>query len=347
MINTRTPENIEPRFAPPDGWQWGWLPQAGYEIRYGWLEAGGGKGKAQNRTVVLLQGLSEFCEKYFETAREIAARGYNVVTMDWRGQGASTRYIENTHKRHSQGFVRDAQDLLGVVDACPVSNNGQRLYMLAHSMGSNIGLHATLARPEIFDRAALAAPLLGLRVFEHIPEPIPSMTLAVLSRFKSQSFTPGGADWTPEIRDQKSGELFSNDPQRSLVHNAWMLANPDLQVGFVSNQWLADAHKACGKLGLAMQQGKITTPCLIASAGHENFVSNTAIRHAAKTLPHAEHRHYPEARHEILMESDGIRNEFMSGVFDFFEQPAPAPIPHSEPAIRPRRVSSRPAPVLS
>jgi lysophospholipase len=38
-------------------------------------------------TVVLAQGRAEFIEKYFETVAELLARGFAVVTFDWRGQG--------------------------------------------------------------------------------------------------------------------------------------------------------------------------------------------------------------------------------------------------------------------
>ena len=38
-------------------------------------------------TVVLMQGRAEFIEKYFETVRDLRARGFAVAMIDWRGQG--------------------------------------------------------------------------------------------------------------------------------------------------------------------------------------------------------------------------------------------------------------------
>ena len=46
-------------------------------------------------TVIILQGRNECIEKYFETVRDIAARGFTVATFDWRGQGASSRLLRN------------------------------------------------------------------------------------------------------------------------------------------------------------------------------------------------------------------------------------------------------------
>ena len=53
------------------------------EIRYArWPPPPGRKG-----TVCLFQGRAEFIEKYFETVRDLRARGFAVATLDWRGQG--------------------------------------------------------------------------------------------------------------------------------------------------------------------------------------------------------------------------------------------------------------------
>ena len=41
-------------------------------------------------TVVVLQGRAEYIEKYFETVRDLRARGFAVATFDWRGQGLSS-----------------------------------------------------------------------------------------------------------------------------------------------------------------------------------------------------------------------------------------------------------------
>jgi len=55
----------------------------GVNLRFArWAPPPGRKG-----TVCLFQGRAEFIEKYFETVRELRARGFAVATMDWRGQG--------------------------------------------------------------------------------------------------------------------------------------------------------------------------------------------------------------------------------------------------------------------
>src|SRR3979411_3385800 len=63
----------------------------GVSLRFArWAPPPGRKG-----TVCLFQGRSEFIEKYFETVRDLRARGFAVATIDWRGQGMSERPLGN------------------------------------------------------------------------------------------------------------------------------------------------------------------------------------------------------------------------------------------------------------
>src|ERR1043165_5844405 len=50
---------------------------------------------------VLLNGQTEFIEKYFEVIDELRGRGFAVATMDWRGQ----RSEEHTSELQSRGLI--------------------------------------------------------------------------------------------------------------------------------------------------------------------------------------------------------------------------------------------------
>src|SRR5690606_6592227 len=56
------------------------------KLRYATFPKGGG---AARGTVCLVQGRTEFIEKYFETVTDLQSRGFAVATFDWRGQGGS------------------------------------------------------------------------------------------------------------------------------------------------------------------------------------------------------------------------------------------------------------------
>src|SRR3569623_3223171 len=46
-------------------------------------------------TVCVFTGRGECIEKYFETVRDLRARGFAVAMIDWRGQGHSARQLSD------------------------------------------------------------------------------------------------------------------------------------------------------------------------------------------------------------------------------------------------------------
>ena len=79
----------------------------GVSLRFArWAPPPGRKG-----TVCLFQGRAEFIEKYFETVRDLRARGFAVATLDWRGQGLSDRALRNSRKGYVRDFSRYDVDL--------------------------------------------------------------------------------------------------------------------------------------------------------------------------------------------------------------------------------------------
>jgi hypothetical protein len=66
------PPALETRFLEPAGWRWGFITNGkGKKLRYGMVMPQNGKPDA---VVVVLPGLSEFSEKYFEIASAMLAR---------------------------------------------------------------------------------------------------------------------------------------------------------------------------------------------------------------------------------------------------------------------------------
>src|SRR5438445_13459189 len=79
----------------------------GISLRFArWAPPPGRKG-----TICLLPGRAEFIEKYFETVRDLRARGFAVAMLDWRGQGLSERALSNSRKRYVRSFSDYGNDL--------------------------------------------------------------------------------------------------------------------------------------------------------------------------------------------------------------------------------------------
>ena len=102
----------------------------GVNLRFArWAPPPGRKG-----TVLVLQGRAEFIEKYFETVRDLRARGFAVVTFDWRGQGLSDRALSNRHKGYVRSFSNFITDLEAVMEQVVLPDCPPPIFALAHSM---------------------------------------------------------------------------------------------------------------------------------------------------------------------------------------------------------------------
>ena len=97
-------------------------------------------GVAPAGTVLVCQGRSEFLEKYFETIGELLARGFAVVTFDWRGQGLSERELPDPRKGHIDDFALYERDAAAVFAHMALVGCPQPWWGLAHSMGAAVML---------------------------------------------------------------------------------------------------------------------------------------------------------------------------------------------------------------
>jgi lysophospholipase len=130
----------------------------GVTLRYArWAPPQGRKG-----TVCLFQGRAEFIEKYFETVRDLRARGFAVATLDWRGQGLSDRALRNSRKGYVKDFSRYDVDLDTFIREVVLPDCPPPHFALAHSMGASILLRAAYQGHRWFDRTVLLAPMIAL-----------------------------------------------------------------------------------------------------------------------------------------------------------------------------------------
>src|ERR1700752_2431846 len=89
-------------------------------------------------TVCLFPGRTEFIEKYFETVRDLRARGFAVAVLDWRGQGLSERALSDPQKGHVGDFAEYDVDLDTFMKEVGLPDCPPPLFALAHSAGGAV-----------------------------------------------------------------------------------------------------------------------------------------------------------------------------------------------------------------
>ncbi|MBP7721370.1 MAG: alpha/beta hydrolase [Alphaproteobacteria bacterium] len=296
------PPQLEERFLEPPGWQWGTFKnKQGCSLRFGFVSP-----QKPVAITVLLPGRNEYAEKYFEVARDLLKNDLAVWILEWQGQGLSQRLIEPYPQRcHSRAFIHHADDLHAFIEA-HIKPAGLPILMLAHSMGANIGTRFLDKYPGVFAAAAMTSPMYGILAVSKIPAaPVVSFTLSLLA---GKKYAFGQKDWS----DENDGEeILSFDPVRSKIYHAWLRDNPELRSGGATFGWVYNAFASCRFLQRPGVLESIRTPCLIGVAGKEKIVDNNAIRIAASRFPRVRLLELPESGHEILMERDDTRNQFL------------------------------------
>ncbi|MEA2894111.1 MAG: lysophospholipase [Bradyrhizobium sp.] len=283
----------------------------GAELRFArWAPPAGRKG-----TVCVFQGRTEQIEKYFETVRDLRDRGFAVATIDWRGQGHSSRRLRNPRK----GYVRDFSDFEIDVEAfvqqvvlpdCPPP-----YFALAHSMGGAVMLRIAHAGKRWFDRMVLSAPMIDL---PGRATSLPARALLRLMRLTGQggNYIPGGSD---ELTGAQSfiNNPFTSDPVRFARNMAILEEDPTLGLASPTVAWADTALRTMHGFRASKYPSQIRQPILMLAASNDTVVSTAAIEEFAYHLRAGSHLVIAGSKHEILQEQDRFRSQFWAA-FDAF-----------------------------
>ncbi len=284
----------------------------GVSLRFGrWEPPPGRKG-----TVVILQGRAEYIEKYFETVRDLRARGFAVATFDWRGQGLSDRAFADRRKGYVRNFSQYAMDLDTIMEQVVLPDCPPPYFVLGHSMGGAIAIRACHDGRRWFDRVVLTAPMLAL------PPTRFSGMVAPVARFmrligRGSAYVPGRSEHEPPGPDAFIGNVLTSDPVRFARNAAILVEEPDLALGAPTIAWADSALRQMRQFREPSYPAHIRQPLLLVAAGYDQVVWTPAIEDFGMYLLAGRHLILPGARHEILQEQDQFRAQFWAA-FDAF-----------------------------
>lgn len=292
-------------------------------------------------TVVFFQGRTEFIEKNIDTYQDLLADGYDVWTLDWRGQGLSDRLLDDRNKGHIDSFDTFVADAERFVDGVVMLDQlDGRKVLLAHSMGGAIGTLYLLKHPGRFDRAVFTSPLIGLPAGVEIARLPNWIKVGLGGQERCTGFDddcPWTSDFAPQIdpceldegnaganlNDAATTESYSHDAGRiaeidCLVRSSRNgdAADPGLGLGGSTSGWLRAAFEATDAIGAGKTD--LETPLLIVGAGGETIVDNAdQAGFCDAANPACCRLEIPDAGHEILIEAEVFRARFMEWFREF------------------------------
>lgn len=282
------------------------------------------EGTPKRAICVLLNGHTEFLEKYDEVGGELRARGFDVISLDWRGQGASERRSYGNRAGHVDNFEEYDFDLAALM--LQIVEPFQRslpapipVVALAHSMGAHVLLRYIHDHPRRFVYAALTVPMLDVNTGKYPPQQVSLVTALFNFRKPSTRFVFGVEERDPLDLTFEQNEVTS-DRGRFERAQALLKEQPYLRIFGPTFGWLGAALNSMRRLRRKSYAEAIATPLLVFGAGRDTVVHVQAIRNFVRNLPKGRYVEIEESKHEILMENDAIRARFWSEFDAFINQ---------------------------
>jgi lysophospholipase len=274
-------------------------------------------------SLLFMPGRGDCYEKYLETLAHWHARGWRVTAADWRGQAGSGRLGLDAVTGHVDDFAVWIDDLAALWAAWRRETPAPHV-LAGHSMGGHLALRALAERRVDPVATVLTAPMLGLH-----PRFIPAPVLHAVARLMRGLGDPRRPAWRwgekPGALPAHRANLLTHDAARYADEVWWREARPELVMGPGSWGWIAAALASIRLLGRPGMLERVDTPVLLLGVAGDRLVDSAAIARAARRLPRGEFfRFGAEARHEILRETDAVRDRAIAAIDGFLDRAAPA-----------------------
>ena len=300
----------ETQWDAPDGWA---------VRRIDWPEAtpvGAVRG-----SILFFPGRGDFYEKYLETLEQWHRSGWRVTAMDWRGQAGSGRLGNDPVTGHVSDFSVWIDDLSAFWAEWKAQTPGPHV-LAAHSMGGHLALRAAVEMRVDPDALVLSAPMLGF--VGNIPNGVAHAAAKGMCKIGD----PARPAWK---WSEKPGEvpasrqaLLTHDDARYQDELWWREHRPQLVMGPGSWGWVERAYASMDEIFAPGRLEALSIPVMIVATSNDKLVGAAAIEEAARRLPNAELLCFgKEAHHEILRETDAVRDRAMAAIDAFLESVAP------------------------
>ena len=267
--------------------------------------------------IVISHGFTESVRKFHESIYYMLQAGYEVWGVDHRGHGLSHRPGGKELVVHTPRFKDYVLDLVHLTETLvrPAAK-GLPLYLYCHSMGGCVGAWTIEDYPELFRKAVLSSPMLGLS-FGKIPTPVAYAVAAL----KSLGADKGAEPLSPvtEYPEETYEASASNSEPRFHYYYQKRRADSTLQTCAASAGWGREAIAATWHVRAARNAARIRIPVLLFQAENDTFVVNAAQDIFAARVKDCRLVKQPGMRHELYFAEGAQLKNYWETIFAFYE----------------------------
>ena len=259
-------------------------------------------------TVVLLQGRNEFIEKYFETIRDLTAKGLWVATFDLRGQGGSERLLKDPLRGHISRFSDYERDLTVFLDKIVLPDTRLPFFLLAHSTGALIAMSAAPGLATRIDRMVLSAPFIGLTGHGASPGLIRLVSGTV------SGIGLGRMQFSKKFKEKPFADNpLTTDEQRYRRNIGIGTTFPQLCLGPPTARWLSQALRAIERVNRPEHLFSIPIPTVLIAPTRDGVVPYADQERLSRYFRAAQLVPIHGAKHE----RDIYRNQALAAIHAF------------------------------
>ncbi|ADE38264.1 alpha/beta fold hydrolase [Candidatus Puniceispirillum marinum] len=254
--------------------------------------------------VLLCPGFTEFCEKYSDVIKAFNDRGYNVLAIDWPGQGMSGHLGRHRMAVHCDSFDQHIGAMDRLITA--VGWQDRPVILFGHSMGGHLALRLCQHLRAQVQAAIILSPMIVPPVMPVWMVRLITQTLvaAGFGRFYLPFKKPPTLDY---IRQFRPHNLLSRDKAGYESQFVWFDDNPELRRSQPTAGWVRAAYESCARTTLNKDwMAAVDCPVLGFEAGDERVVHKKSSDRMLACLPHLTRYEYDGARHELLNETPDV-----------------------------------------
>ncbi len=257
-------------------------------------------------TVFLFPGRTEYVEKYGIIAAGLTARGFDVLSIDWRGQGLADRLLDDPMIGHVGRFLDFQLDVDAMLALAHEVGVPEPYHLVAHSMGGCIGLRS-LHRNLPFDAVVFTGPMWGIAAKPHLR--LASWTISTLAHAVGHATgrVPSTAATSYVLSDAYEDNMLTTDRDMWDYMVEHMHKIDGIGLAGPSLNWLYEALRETHDL---RRLGPAEQPCLTIVGGNERIVDVRAIRSVMGRWDNGRLVVQPGLEHEIMMEGPAVRERF-------------------------------------
>lgn len=265
-------------------------------------------------TIFLFPGRTEYIELQGRLATDLVAKGFSVLTIDWRGHGLSQRLLENPATLHIDEFAHYQNDVDAFLQTANTLCVPKPWFLLANSMGGIIGLRAIMQGLPVA-ACSFTAPMWGIKMSLLQRLIAKQVSGAACALERGETYVPGHDGQNYVNHTPFEGNRITFDRENYDYWFRQSRAKPALQTAGSSMKWLHESLKECRRIA------KLTSPqipCITFYGDHDEVVDERAIQERMKAWSSGEYVELENAKHALLLEQPEVRRQVISRTIQRF-----------------------------